>query len=228
MPVARPLPGAAGALVRAVMAVAECLRNATPARARRAGAPCPGSMQLAAKCGRGYHLAVFRSPDRVADDMIEVVPSTWDGHGARLRLRPPRAPVHPVVRRAVGRDVDRRHAGLVGRQRLRAGFRIAPFGHPRPGAARAVARRRTGRGDPHRSRGGGGDYLPVRCSGRIPTGCGCASSGEANGFRWLPAAGRSRWAISWVRPNAGSWRTRCRIYWRPRAAATDDALGSRQ
>ena len=48
-------------------------------------------MQLAAECGRGYHLAVFRSPDRVADDMIEVVPSTWDGHGARLRLRPPRA-----------------------------------------------------------------------------------------------------------------------------------------
>ena len=36
-------------------------------------------------------MAVFRSPDRVADDMIEVVPSTWDGHGARLRLRPPRA-----------------------------------------------------------------------------------------------------------------------------------------
>ena len=36
-------------------------------------------------------MAVFRSPDRVADDMIEVVPSSCDGHGAQLRLRPPRA-----------------------------------------------------------------------------------------------------------------------------------------
>jgi uncharacterized membrane protein len=39
----------------------------------------------------GYHLTVFRSPERVAGDMIEVVPSSWDGHGAQLRLRPPRA-----------------------------------------------------------------------------------------------------------------------------------------
>jgi uncharacterized membrane protein len=38
-----------------------------------------------------YHSAVFRSPDRVADDMIDVVPSSCDGHGAQLRLRPPRA-----------------------------------------------------------------------------------------------------------------------------------------
>lgn len=48
-------------------------------------------MKLAAKCGGSYHLTVFRSLNRVADDMIEVVPSAWDGHGAWLRLRPPRA-----------------------------------------------------------------------------------------------------------------------------------------
>ena len=48
-------------------------------------------MKLAAKCAGSYHLTVFRSPDRVAGDMIEVVPSSWDGHGAQLRLRPPRA-----------------------------------------------------------------------------------------------------------------------------------------
>jgi uncharacterized membrane protein len=48
-------------------------------------------MQLAAPGARGYHLTVFRSLDRVADDMIEMVPSSWDGHGAQLRLRPPRA-----------------------------------------------------------------------------------------------------------------------------------------
>ena len=48
-------------------------------------------MKLAAKCAGSYHLTVFRSLDRVADDMIEVVPSAWDGHGAWLRLRPPRA-----------------------------------------------------------------------------------------------------------------------------------------
>ena len=46
----------------------------------------------------GYHLTVFRSPERVAGDMIEVVPSSWDGHGAQLRLRPPRALTRrPVV-----------------------------------------------------------------------------------------------------------------------------------
>ena len=76
---------------RAVTAVAESLREDAVRPERVSRAPCAGSMKLAAKCAGSYHLTVFRSPDRVAGDMIEMVPSSWDGHGARLRLRPPRA-----------------------------------------------------------------------------------------------------------------------------------------
>ncbi len=58
----------------------------------------PGPARIAPdQCGLppavpgGYHLTDFRGLYRVAGDMIEVVPSSWDGHGAQLRLRPPRA-----------------------------------------------------------------------------------------------------------------------------------------
>lgn len=75
----------------AVTRVAERGGGCAAKHARRGHGPCPRSMKLAAKCAGSYHLTVFRSLNRVADDMIEVVPSSWDGHGAQLRLRPPRA-----------------------------------------------------------------------------------------------------------------------------------------
>ena len=78
-------------MFRAVTTVAESAGEYAAWPEHTARAPCAGSMKLAAKCAGSYHLTVFRSPDRVAGDMIERVPSSWDGHGAQLRLRPPRA-----------------------------------------------------------------------------------------------------------------------------------------
>lgn len=91
MPAATARTGRSRAVVRAVTPVMESPREGAAPCLRRIRAPCAGSMKLAAKCAGSYHSAVFRSPDRVADDMIERVPSSWDGRGAQLRLRPPRA-----------------------------------------------------------------------------------------------------------------------------------------
>jgi uncharacterized membrane protein len=77
----------AGRLGEAVTAVPDSVEHAAMRPARLVLDQC----NLPPPVLGGYHLTVFRSPDRVAGDMIEVVPSSWDGHGAQLRLRPPRA-----------------------------------------------------------------------------------------------------------------------------------------
>ena len=150
--------------------------------------------------------------------MIEVVPSSRR-HGARLRLRPPglTAGSSGAVRGAGRDDVAGGQCGWLAGNVFAPAFallhsaivaaRCAGCGAA-ANAAKCIASVRTRWRSAHRA-------VRARCSGRIPTGCGCASRRRRKdlaGFQWQAGRGGQLPGPAERRELAGS----CRIYWRPR------------